>query len=61
MGAPSLDNEFLQYWHRLSAVEKESLLTVAKTYVQLKGSEEGIDDARKKLILTTNNLCAKEN
>jgi hypothetical protein len=51
MAAPSLDNEFLQYWMRLSAVEKESLLSVAKNYVQLKESDEEITSARNKLIL----------
>lgn len=36
MGAPSLDKEFMQYWMRLSVVEKESLFRVAKHYVELK-------------------------
>ncbi|TWI90855.1 hypothetical protein LX66_0215 [Chitinophaga japonensis] len=36
MGAPSLDSEFMQYWLRLTSVEKESLLSVAKHYVALK-------------------------
>lgn len=36
MGAPSLDNEFLKYWLRLTLVEKESLLRVARHYVELK-------------------------
>ncbi len=36
MGAPSLDSEFMQYWMRLTSVEKESLLSVAKHYVALK-------------------------
>lgn len=42
MGAPALDNEFLKYWLKLSVAEKESLLTVAKNYVQLKESEEDV-------------------
>lgn len=50
MAAPSLDNEFMQYWSKLSVVEKESLMNVAKNYVQLKEAEEGSDNARKKLI-----------
>jgi len=50
MAAPSLDHEFMQYWSKLSVVEKESLMNVAKNYVQLKQTEEGSDDARKKLI-----------
>ena len=36
MAAPSLDNEFMQYWSKLTPVEKESLLYVARNYVQLK-------------------------
>ena len=33
MAAPSLDNEFMQYWAKLTPVEKESLLYVARSYV----------------------------
>ncbi len=36
MGAQSMDNEFLRYWMRLSLNEKQSLLHVAKHYVELK-------------------------
>ena len=36
MGAQSLDTEFNQYWLLLSSVEKQSLLSVAKHYVELK-------------------------
>ena len=36
MGAPSLDTEFMKYWFQLSPVEKESLLHVAKNYVDIK-------------------------
>ena len=36
MGAQSLDKDFLQYWMRLSVVEKQSLFQVAKHYVELK-------------------------
>jgi hypothetical protein len=36
MAAPSLDNEFMQYWLKLTMLEKRSLLNVAKNYVQLK-------------------------
>jgi hypothetical protein len=39
----------MQYWSKLSATEKESLLTVAKQYVQLKS--EGAGDLRKQLIM----------
>jgi hypothetical protein len=50
MSAPLVDSEFMQYWSRLTVVEKESLLSVAKNYVQLK--QEGIssDEMRKKMI-----------
>ncbi len=34
MAAPSLDSEFMQYWSKLTVVQKESLLNVAKNYVQ---------------------------
>jgi hypothetical protein len=36
MAAPSLDSEFMQYWLKLTMPEKQSLLSVAKTYVHLK-------------------------
>ena len=42
MATPSLENEFYQYWSKLSIIEKQSLLTVAKNYVQLK-EEAGMD------------------
>ncbi|HMI61347.1 MAG TPA: hypothetical protein VK518_10570 [Puia sp.] len=45
-----LDNEFMQYWLRLSSVQKESLLSVAKNFVGIKG-EADATDLRKKLIL----------
>ena len=31
-----MDQEFLQYWNRLSVVEKQSLIQVAKHYIDLK-------------------------
>jgi hypothetical protein len=36
MGALPLDSEFMEYWLKLSMPEKESLLTVAKHFVELK-------------------------
>lgn len=51
MGAPSLDIEFMEYWSKLSSGEKESLLTVAKNYVELKHEEEDAEIARKKRIM----------
>jgi hypothetical protein len=50
MGAPVLDTEFMQYWSRLSQVEKESLLVVAKNYVLLKEEHDDDDFLRKKII-----------
>ena len=32
MAAPSLDNEFLKYWSKLTVVQKESLLSVIKSF-----------------------------
>lgn len=51
MGALQLDNEFMQYWSQLSAVQKESLLLVAKNYLNSGSSQEVEADARKRLIL----------
>lgn len=50
MAVPLLDNEFMKYWAKLTVVEKESLLTVAKNYVLAKHVEAGSDDLRKALI-----------
>ena len=50
MAVPLLDNEFMKYWSNLSVVEKESLLSVAKNYVQSKLEESDIDDLRKNII-----------
>lgn len=37
MAAPSLDNEFMQYWSKLSVVQKESLLSVIKSFKSKEG------------------------
>ncbi len=50
MAVPLLDNEFLQYWSKLSVVEKESLLIVARNYVQAKHDESDPSFLRKKII-----------
>lgn len=34
MGAPSLDNEFMQLWSKLTVVQKQSLLSVIKSFAQ---------------------------
>ena len=44
-----LDNEFMQYWLRLSLGQKESLLNVAKNFVGLR-EETDTADLRKQLI-----------
>ncbi len=49
MAAPVLDTEFMQYWSQLTITEKESLLGVAKQFVQLKS--EDTDDLRKQLVM----------
>lgn len=51
MAAPLLDTEFMEYWSKLSVVEKESLLHVAKNYVELKNTFSNSSDFRRKLIL----------
>ena len=33
MGAPLLDHQFMQYWAQLSQPQKQSLLSVAKNYI----------------------------
>jgi hypothetical protein len=50
MGAPSLDSEFMQYWSKLTVVEKESLLNVAKNYVLLKEEEPDLSEIRRSLV-----------
>jgi hypothetical protein len=50
MGAPSLDNEFMQYWSKLTVVEKESLLNVARNYVLLKEEEADLTELRRSLV-----------
>jgi len=47
--ASGLDNEFMQYWLKLSLVQKESLLSVARNFVGLQ-NEVNEMDLRKKLI-----------
>ncbi|MES1217637.1 MAG: hypothetical protein ABUT20_19165 [Bacteroidota bacterium] len=51
MAVPVLDNEFMGYWAQLTIVEKESLLNVARQYVELKKEEPGTDDLRKQLVM----------
>lgn len=51
MAIPLVDTEFMQYWLKLTVVEKQSLLSVAKQYVMLKGDDENIDELRKQLVM----------
>lgn len=51
MGIPVVDNEFMQYWSKLTAVEKESLLNVAKQYVSLKKESDDPDAMRRQLVM----------
>lgn len=34
MAVPSLDHEFMEYWSKLTLVQKESLLKVVKSFVE---------------------------
>ena len=51
MAVPSLDSEFMHYWSKLNVVQKESLLSVIKSFVQpkepisLEQYNKEIDDA----------------
>lgn len=51
MAMPAVDNEFMHYWSKLTVVEKESLLNVAKQYVLLKKEDADTDDLRKQLVM----------
>jgi predicted transcriptional regulator len=42
MSAQSLKQEFDRYWSKLSMVEKQSLLIVAKTYIHSREGQETI-------------------
>jgi hypothetical protein len=50
MGVPQLENEFMKYWSKLTIVEKESLLSVSRNYVQSKQDQSDVIDLRKKII-----------
>lgn len=47
--APGLDSEFMRYWTKLSLLQKESLLSVAKNFVGARDEVEVVD-LRKELI-----------
>jgi hypothetical protein len=51
---PPLDNEFMEYWLKLSLIQKESLLNVAKNFVGIM-EETDISGLRKKIILEERN------
>lgn len=48
MAAHLLDSEFMHYWSKLTVIQKESLLSVAKNFVHVE--QEDISDHRAKLI-----------
>ncbi len=50
MAAPMLDTKFMEYWAKLSVVEKESLLRVAKNYVELKDTHANSSDLRRLIL-----------
>ncbi len=50
MAVPLLDNEFMLYWSKLSVVQKEYLLGVAKNYVQSDAPVASVGDRRKAMI-----------
>ena len=43
MSAQTIEKEFFEYWLKLSALEKESLLVVAKNYVSLKNGNVDLE------------------
>ena len=51
MAAHLLDSEFMEYWAKLSVVQKESLLSVARNYVQSPDTAASVAELRKKMIL----------
>lgn len=51
MAVPLLDDEFMRYWSKLSDVQKESLLGMARTYVQSSESKESAYELRRNMIL----------
>ncbi|WP_217601938.1 hypothetical protein [Chitinophaga sp. GbtcB8] len=62
MGAPSLDSEFMKYWLRLTSIEKESLLSVAKHYVALKDEvgRVGIEQYNQEIAAAMDGIDAGE-
>lgn len=48
MAVPSLDHEFMQYWSKLTIVQKESLLNVVRNYIAIE--TETISEKRMQLI-----------
>lgn len=51
MEAGLIDNEFMKYWSRLSVVQKESLLSVARNFVVSPGSEMSNQELSMNLIM----------
>ncbi len=55
MAAPSLDNELMYYWAKLNGMQKESILSVIKSFVQpeewisIEQYNREIDEAMKRI------------
>ena len=59
MAAPSLDNEFNKYWSLLTPVQKESLLSVIKSFIQPK-EQVDIEQYNKEIDEAVNRVEAGE-
>lgn len=49
MAAPSLDSEFMQLWSRLTVVQKQSLLSVIKSFVEPTGEPISLEQYNKEI------------
>lgn len=49
MTAPSLDSEFMQLWSRLTVVQKQSLLSVIKSFVEPTGEPISLEQYNKEI------------
>jgi hypothetical protein len=50
MSVPASENEFMQYWSKLTDDEKQSLLSIAKQYVLQKENITGAEDIHLQLL-----------
>lgn len=49
MAAPSLDSEFMQLWSRFTVVQKQSLLSVIKSFVEPTGEPISLEQYNKEI------------